>query len=134
MPILALLAISACYSSSYRKGIEANVTLISDLADKLADYCRSDFMLDRRPVSSEEMGEFYYALKKARSFAAMNEALGDRPSYQKFRELLDAYQSFVRAADQYRLSGKPDPQTLEALMGREREVKRQAQVVLEAVG
>ena len=133
LPILALVAMAACYSSSYSKGVEASVALVSDLADKLADYCRSDFMLHGRPVSSEEMGEFYYALRKARSFAAMTEKSAERPSYQRFGQLLDAYQGFVQAADQYRLSGKPNPETLETLLGRHQEVKRRARLVLEAV-
>jgi len=132
LPILALIAIASCYSSSYRKGLAANVALISDLTDKLTDYCRSGFMLNGRAVSSEEMGEFYYALKKARSFGAMNESLSDQPSYKTFQRLLDSYQGFVQAADQFRLNAKPDPPALEALMGREREVKELARQTLDA--
>jgi len=90
-------------------------------------------MLSGRAVSSEEMGEFYYALKKARSFAAMNEESAGRPSYQRFAQLLDAYQGLVEAADQYRLSGKPNAATLQTLLGLHQEVKRRARLVLEAV-
>ena len=133
LPILALIAIAGCYSSSYRKGLVANVGLISDLTDKLADYCRSGFMLNGRQVSSEEMGEFYYALKKARAFSAMNESLSDRRSYQKFQQLLDSYQGFVQAADQFRLNAKPDPKALEALMGHERGVKQLAEQALDVL-
>ncbi len=46
----------------------ASVALLSNLSDKLADYCRTDFIVEGHPLSSEEMGEFYYGLKKARAF------------------------------------------------------------------
>ncbi|HEY6417967.1 MAG TPA: hypothetical protein VIX59_03105, partial [Candidatus Binataceae bacterium] len=68
---VAAVTVSSCYSSNYHQEIAANIALISDLSDKLADYCDAGFVLGGRPVSSEEMGEFYYALKKARATAAM---------------------------------------------------------------
>lgn len=132
--IVALMALAAgCYSSNYRRGIEANVALVSDLADKLADYCRTEFKLDSRPVSSEEMGEFYYALKKARSFAAMTANSADKPSYRRFEQLLASYESFLQAADQYRLSARTDPEAQKALLQHHAEVTRQAQLVLDAI-
>ena len=48
----------------------ANVSLLSDMSDKLADYCRTFFKLDDRQLSSEEMGEFYYAFNKANAFSS----------------------------------------------------------------
>ena len=132
--IVALIALAAgCYSSNYRRGIEANVALVSDLADKLADYCRTDFKLDSRPVSSEEMGEFYYALRKARSFAAMTSSFAGKPSYQRFEQLLASYESFVQAADRYRLNAKPDAGAQKALLQHHAEVTEQARLVLDAL-
>ena len=61
LALAAIVAAAACYSSDYGRTMAANVALLSDLSDKLADYCRSDFMIDDRQISSEEMGEFYYA-------------------------------------------------------------------------
>jgi len=131
---VALIALAAgCYSSNYRRGIEASVALVSDLADKLADYCQTDFKLDSRPVSSEEMGEFYYALRKARSFAAMTANSAGKPSYQRFEQLLASCEAFVLAADRYRLSAKRDAETQKALLQHHAEVTRQAQLVLDAL-
>ncbi len=132
--VLALAVVAAgCYSTSYRRGIEVNVALLSELSDKLADYCRADFRLDGRQVSSEEMGEFYYALMKARSYATMTSGAAGKPSYQAFRLLLDDYGNFLSAADRYRLSPAPDPGQLASLKGAHAAVKRQAQAVLEAL-
>ncbi|HEY2664237.1 MAG TPA: hypothetical protein VGI47_07850 [Candidatus Binataceae bacterium] len=100
---------ASCYSSSYRHQLAANVALISDLSDKLSDYCRSDFALNGTKLSSEEMGEFYYALEKAQSFAAMDTAQSAMPSYHAFNELLARYAAFVKDADQYRLAAVPNP-------------------------
>ncbi len=130
----ALAAASSCYSTSYRKQLAVNTALLSELADKLNDYCRADFGLDGRQVSSEEMGEFYYALKKARSWAAMTgPAAGDRASYRDFAELMAAYETFVRDADEYRLSRARDPARLAALAGEHDEVARRAQAVAAAL-
>jgi hypothetical protein len=103
-----MIGLASCYSSSYRRELAANVALISDLSDKLADYCRLDFELNGSRLSSEEMGEFYYALKKAQSFATMDSAQAERRSYRAFNELLARYAAFVKDADQYRLATAPD--------------------------
>ncbi len=136
-PALLMLMVvglaAGCYSSNYHQEIDANVALLSDLSDKLADYCRAGFRLDDRSVSSEEMGEFYYALTKARSFAAMSENQAAKPSYRQFGRLLDSYGSFVQAADRYRLAAKPDASALAALMERHEAVRQQARLVLQAV-
>jgi hypothetical protein len=129
------LAAASCYSTSYRKEVVANTTLLSELADKLSDYCRSDFRLDGRQVSSEEMGEFDYALRKARSWAAMIEpAATGRASYRDFAELIAAYEKFARDAEEYRLShAQGDPARLAALMREHDEVARRARLVLAAL-
>jgi hypothetical protein len=131
--LLCALA-AACYSTSYRKELAANTALLAELADKLNDYCQANFMLGPRPVSSEEMGEFDYALKKARAWAAMSEpSAGGRASYQAFAELLAAYGTFARDADQYRLAATRDPAHLDAL-GREHDaVETRARSVLAAL-
>ena len=79
------------------------MALLSELADKLNDYCQAGFVVGERPVSSEEMGEFDYALAKARAWAAMTQrSAGERPSYREIVNLMDTYEAFVRDADQYR--------------------------------
>ena len=117
---IAALAVSGCYSSDYARSLHANATLLDDLASKLADYTRANFQLGDRQVSSEEMGEFYYAFKKANSFASMEERSvpAQRESFQKFRHLLDDYRALVEDADQYRLSGKRDPTRIEAIIAK----------------
>ncbi len=122
----AILTAAACYSSSYARETAANVALIVGLSDKLADYCGAGFVVGGRPVSSEEMGEFYYALKKARAFSAMTSAESARPSYRGFGHLLDAYEAFVHAADEYRLAGGYHALTLAALLKMRAEVSRVA--------
>jgi hypothetical protein len=112
----ALLVTAGCYSSSYREEVAANTDLIAQLADKLADYCRAGFTIDNRPVSSEEMGEFYYALKKARGVSAITASDSTRISHRDFDAMLAAYQDFLRSADQYRLSGARDETRLAALV------------------
>ena len=67
--IAAILLLSSCYSSSYRREM-LRVDDAGRELDKLADYSRADFIVERHPLSSEEMGEFYYGLKKARAFEA----------------------------------------------------------------
>lgn len=107
--LLCLVGLASCYTSSYRRELAANVALISDLSDKLFDYCSADFVLNGTTLSSEEMGEFYYALEKAQSFTAMAKAQSTRPSYRAFNELLAGYAAFVKDADRYRLSAAADP-------------------------
>jgi len=92
------------------------VALLSELADKLNDYCQAGFVIGGRPVSSEEMGEFDYALAKARAWAAMTQrSAGDRPSYHAIVGLMGSYEAFVRDAEQYRLAHQRDPARLAAL-------------------
>ncbi len=122
----AILCAAACYSSSYRKELGANTDLISELSDKLADYCRADFAIDNRQVSSEEMGEFYYALKKARGLSAMTTRESARASHRDFDAMLDAYQLFARNADEYRLAGGRDPARLAELMRQHQKVEAAA--------
>ncbi len=127
--IVAILCAPACYSSDYRRSTAANVALLSDMADKLADYCRADFKLDDRQLSSEEMGEFYYAFNKASGFANSTSRDASRPSHRDFVKLLGAYDQLVRAADSYRLSGKPDPATLASILSAHDTVKTFANTV-----
>ncbi|MHB8381540.1 MAG: hypothetical protein ACYDC3_04260 [Candidatus Binataceae bacterium] len=119
----AMLCVAGCYSSNYRKELAANTDLIAQLADKLADYCRAGFTVGNRPVSSEEMGEFYYALKKARGLSATTASDSARASHRDFDAMLDAYRDFVRGADQYRIAGSRDPAKLAALMGQHQKVE-----------
>jgi len=107
---------SSCYSTSYRREMAANADLIANLADKLADYCQAGFAIDGRQVSSEEMGEFYYALKKARGFSTMRHDESDRASYRNFEVMLDQYAAFVHSADEYRIGGHTDSGKLAALI------------------
>lgn len=116
MIALAAAALASCYSSEYRGEMHASVALISDLSDKLADYCRSGFVLGGRPVTSEEMGEFYYGLQKARGYESMTRGEQGRQSRQKYAQLADAYEKFVRDADRYRLNPSRPPDQLDALL------------------
>ena len=131
--MLCLVGLAACYSSSYRRELAANVALVSDLSDKLFDYCRADFVLNGTKLSSEEMGEFYYALEKAQAFAAMDKAQSARPSYHAFKELLAGYAAFVKDADQYRLAAAPDPSTRIVLARDHNIVKINAAKVIDAL-
>ncbi len=124
--ITAAICAASCYSSNYRRQLGANVALVAGLSDKLADYCRAGFTLEGRAVSSEEMGEFYYALKKARAYAAMTRGDEKRRSHRDFERMLDTYATFVRAADEYRLAGAHDPAKLVALLSLHEEVRRLA--------
>ncbi len=107
---------AGCYTSSYRKELAANTDLISQLGDKLSDYCRAGFLIGNRPVSSEEMGEFYYALKKAREFSAMTASRSTLKSHRDFDAMLSKYEDFLRSGDEYRLSGARNPARLDILM------------------
>ena len=109
----------------------ANVGLLSDLSDKLADYCRSDFKLDDREISSEEMGEFYYAFNKANAFSSSTPRESSRASHRDFIAMLNAYERFAHAADGYRLSGKADPAALASLISQHDRVKHLAGKVTE---
>ncbi len=91
-------------------------------------------MAGQRPLSSEEMGEFDYALKKARSWAAMTQgAAGERPSYRALGELMTNYEAFVRDANEYRLAHVRDPARLAALAREHDAVASRARVVLAAL-
>lgn len=129
---MAATLIASCYSTNYRREAAANIALISDLANKLGDYCAHNFQLEGRPVSSEEMGEFYYALKKARSWSATTADSG-RPSYREFEALLDAYAAYLKEADEYRLRAKPDPETVHYLLVERDAVRRLAKQVLDTI-
>lgn len=130
---LAAAAAASCYSSGYRSEMRASVALISDLSDKLADYCRSGFELDSRRVSSEEMGEFYYGLQKARAYESMTRSQQERRSQKKFAELVDAYEKFVRDADRYRLDSSRPPEQLDGLLKDHDTVAQLAQAVTTAL-
>lgn len=111
------MLLASCYSSSYERETLASVALVESLSNKLADYCRADFIVDRHPLSSEEMGEFYYALKKARAFESMTaKRHASEPSGAAFTKLVDAYEKFVHDADQYRLNPSHTKEQLEALI------------------
>ncbi len=117
-----------CYSSDYRRQTAATASMLGDLAQKLGDYCRADFKLDRREVSSEEMGEFYYALRKARSYASEAASNSNRQSYRDLTRLIDDYAQLLGEVDRYRLTGKPDPQRLAEIAAAEQRVRDEAQV------
>src|SRR5208282_2138626 len=119
-----------CYSSDYRRQTAATASMLGDLAQKLGDYCRADFKLDRREVSSEEMGEFYYALRKARSYASEAASNSDRQSYRDLTRLIDDYAQLLGEVDRYRLTGKPDPQRMAEIAAAEQRVRDEAQAVL----
>ena len=112
----ALTLVAACYSASYRKEMAAGVDLLSGLAGKLADYSNAGFKIGDRRVSSEEMGEFYYALGKAQAVKAMWRSQAQRPSYRDFSTLLEQYEAFLHSADQYRIGGRIEPLELTALI------------------
>ncbi len=109
----------------------ANVSLLSDMSDKLTDYCRTYFKLDDRQLSSEEMGEFYYAFNKANAFSSATPRESSRPSHRDFVKLLNAYEKFAHAADEYRLSGKSDPAVLATLVSQHDQVRHLAGKVTE---
>ncbi len=118
--LLALLVFSACYSSNYDREMLASASLLEQLSAKLADYCQSGFKAGDRAISSEEMGEFYYGSQKGHAFESIAKEQADDPkrreSYDAFVTLVDAYDTFVRDADKYRLSSPRDPNALPSLM------------------
>jgi hypothetical protein len=122
----ALALVAACYSAGYRKEMAATVDLLSGLTEKLADYCSAGFKVDDREISSEEMGEFYYALNKAQAFQALRRSQAQRPSYRDFSTMLEQYAAFVHSADKYRLGGRADPVKLAALIAQRDAVKKTA--------
>jgi hypothetical protein len=128
---VVIVATTACYSTDYRRTMTANVSLLSDMSDKLADYCRTFFKLDDRQLSSEEMGEFYYAFNKANAFSSSTPRESSRPSHGDFVKLLNAYEKFAHAADEYRLGGKPDPAVLASLLSQHDQVRHLAGKVTE---
>jgi len=121
---------AGCYSSDYRRQTAATASMLGDLAQKLGDYCRADFKLDHREVSSEEMGEFYYALRKARSYASEAASNSNRQSYRDLTRLIEDYTQLLSKVDRYRLTGKPDPQRLAEIVAAEQRVSDEAQSVL----
>jgi len=128
------MLLAACYSSSYRRETLASVALVESLSDKLTDYCRVDFIVDRHPLSSEEMGEFYYGLKKALAFQSMSASgHASDASGKAFAQLVDAYETLVRDADQYRLNPSHTKEQLDALMREHEIVKQRAEEVREAL-
>ena len=131
LALAVAVTVGACYSSDYRLTMKANVSLLSDLSDKLADYCRTYFKLDDRHLSSEEMGEFYYAFNKASAFSSSTPREVSRPSHRDFVKLLNAYEKFAHAADEYRLGGKPDPAALASLLSQHDQVRHLAGKVTE---
>ena len=133
--LIAAVLLGSCYSSNYQREMLASVALVANLSDKLSDYCHVDFVVDRHPLSSEEMGEFYYGLKKARAFQQMTASRhGTETSVQAFAELVDAYESFIRDADQYRLDPSHTPEQLEQLSKDHDLVEQRADGVKRALG
>jgi hypothetical protein len=126
LALLAIATATACYSSDYGRTMAANVALLSDLSDKLADYCRTDFKLDDRQLTSEEMGEFYYAFNKASAFSSSTPRESSRASHRDFVAMLNAYERFAHGADAYRLGGKSDPAVLASLLSQQQLIKHLA--------
>ena len=132
--VAAATILASCYTSNYRREMFASVTLMTSLSDKLADYCRADFTVDRHPLSSEEMGEFYYGLKKARAFEQMTaKRHATDASGQAFSQLIDAYDKFVRDADRYRIAKAHTHEELDGLMKDHDVVEQRADEVRRAV-
>ncbi len=129
--LFCCLVLGGCYSSDYGRQTAATASMLRDLAVKLDDYCRADFKTGEREISSEEMGEFYYGLKKARSYAAEASSNSARQSYRDLVRLIDDYAQLVGDADRYRLAGKPDLQRLKEILARGQQVGVEAQTVLD---
>lgn len=132
--LLGALLLASCYSSNYRREMLASVALVSSLSDKLADYCHADFIVHEHPLSSEEMGEFYYGLKKARAFQQMTaKRHGSDASGQAFAELVEGYEKFLRDADQYRLNPSHTQEQLAQLLKNHDLVTQRAEEVRQAL-
>jgi hypothetical protein len=128
--LFGAILFASCYSSNYRREMLASTSLVAQLSDKLADYCRADFIVERHPLSSEEMGEFYYGLKKARAFEQMtSKRHGSEASGVAFSKLVDAFEKFIGDADQYRLNPSHTPEQLEQLSKDHDLVKQQVEEV-----
>ncbi len=125
------LVIASCYSSDYGRQTAATAAMLRDLSAKLGDYCQADFKAGRRDISSEEMGEFYYGLKKARSYAAAAASNSGRKSYRDLTALIDDYARLLSEADRYRLAGRPDPQQLKQILAHQQQVSGEADMVLD---
>lgn len=123
---MGVLLAASCYTSSYQREMAANTDLIEELADKLGDYSQAGFTVGDRQISSEEMGEFYYALKKARAFTNMQKDEANRASYRDFTAMLDQYAAFLRSADEYRLAGHADEAKLAGLNAQRNAIKSTA--------
>ena len=129
-----MLLAASCYSSNYRREMLASVSLVSELSDKLADYCRADFKVRDHVVSSEEMGEFYYGLQKARAFEAMTaKRHGSHESAAAFSKLVVSYEAFVSEADRYRLDPAHTQIQFEQLMKDHDLVRQRAEGVRQAL-
>ena len=126
LALAAFATAAGCYSSDYGRTMAANVALLSDLSDKLADYCATDFKLDDRQLTSEEMGEFYYAFNKASAFSSSTPRETSRASHRDFVAMLIAYERFAHGADAYRLGGKSDPAMLASLLSQHQLIKHLA--------
>jgi len=134
MMLAAAMLLASCYSSNYRREMLASTALVAGLSDKLADYCRAGFIVERHPLSSEEMGEFYYGLKKARAFEQMTaKRHASEASGVAFSKLVDAYEKFVREADRYRIAKAHTPEELDELMKDHDEVEHCAEEVRRAL-
>jgi hypothetical protein len=129
--VFLCVAVGGCYSSDYRAQSAATASMLGDLSDKLGDYCRADFKLDGREVAPEEMGEFYYALRKARSYLSEASSHSGRRSYQDLTRLVNDYADLLSEADRYRLAGKPDPQRLAEILARQQHVSAEAHALIE---
>jgi hypothetical protein len=123
-------AICGCYSSDYSRQTAATASMLGDLALKLSDYCRAGFKLGDREVTSEEMGEFYYALKKARSYTSGASANSNLQSYRDLSQLVEDYGKLLNQADRYRLAGKPDQQQLAEIVAAQQRTTNEANAVL----
>jgi len=132
--LAAVTLLASCYSSNYRREMLASTALVEQLSDKLADYCRANFVVEGHPLSSEEMGEFYYGLKKARAFEQMtSKRHASEASGAAFARLVDAYEKFVRDADRYRLEQTHTKEELKPLMEEHRQVDEEAKAVRRAL-
>ena len=134
MMLAAAMLLASCYSSNYRREMLASTALVEELSDKLADYCRANFIVDRYPLSSEEMGEFYYGLKKVCAFEQMTaKRHASEASGQAFSKLVDAYEKFVRDSDRYRIAKAHTKEQLDELMTDHDEVEHCAEEVRRAL-